>query len=268
MPVLVTGAETGLGRAVVRGVRAGGGEVRAWLDAEVAGDDEAAALRAQGCKVAVGAIDDEGLMELALEQVHTVVHCWGGPLVAPAAELDGLAGVVSAATGARCKRLIWPSHLGAGEPGADPYLAACAEAEELLADAPMETVVVRRALTYGPGDALTALLAGGARGVRPEARHAPLAARDLAAVLVRADAMERGRVRPELSVVVEVAGPAVVTVGELVTALRRAGVDRDRGALPATAAALYSRDLLPGSATLGREGTPLPDGVRAAAARA
>jgi len=265
MPVMVTGAETGLGRMVVRAARAGGGEVRAYLDGEVVGESEAAALRAQGCKVAVGAIDDEGLVELALEQVHTVVHCWGGPLTAPDEELDGLAGVLSAAVGAGCRRLVWASHQAADDPGATAYLRACADAEELLAEAPLESVVIRRSLTYGPGDAITARLAGGAAGFRAEARHAPLAAVDLAAAMVRADAMARGDVRADLALVVELTGPQVVTVGELGVLLRRAGVAGTRTPLPATTAALYALDLGPGPAALGREGTPPPAGARAAA---
>lgn len=265
MPVLVTGAETALGRMVVRAARAGGGEVRAYLDGAVAGDAEAAGLRALGCKVAVGEIDDEGRLETALEQVHTVIHCWGGPLTDPDEELDGLAVLVSAAVGAGCRRVVWASHQGAGDPRDVAYLRACAEGEELLAEAPLESIVIRRALTYGPGDQLTARLAGGPEGVRPEARHAPLTTGDLAAAMVRADAMARGGVRGDLALVLELAGPEVVSLQELAVLLRRAGVAGSREPLPATAAALYGGDREPGPAALGREGTPPAAGAGAAA---
>lgn len=266
MPVLVTGAETGLGRMVVRAARAGGGEVRAYLDGEVAGDEDAAALRALGCKVAVGEIDDEGLLELALEQVHTLVHCWGGPLTDPGEELDGLAGVLSAAVGAGCRRLVWASHQGADDPGDVAYLRACADAEELLADAPLESVVIRRALTYGPSDPFTTSLAGGAAGVRADARHAPLTMGDLAAALVRADAMARDAVRTDLALVLELTGPQVMSVRELAVVLRRAGVTGSRTPLPPGTSALYGRDLVPGPDAVGRDGTPPVTGARAAAA--
>jgi NADH dehydrogenase len=260
MPVLVTGAETGLGMAAVRALRRGGGEVRAYLDAEVAGDEQAENLRRAGVKTALGEIDDEGRLEQACEQVHTVVHCWGGPLTGPDQELDGVAGVLSAALGAGVRRFVWPSHLGADAPDGVAYLEACAEAEGLLADATLETFVLRRSLTYGPGDELTRRLAGGGgTEVRADARHAPLALADLAAAIAQADRLERGRVRRDLSVVLELAGPETVEFAALVAALGGGG----GAALPATTVALYSRDLVPGARTLGRDGTPLARGLAA-----
>ncbi len=255
---MVVGAETGLGRAVVRTLRRRGGEVRAYLDAEVAGDSDAAELRALGCKVALGEVDDEGRLETALEQVHTVVHCWGGPLTAPDGELDGVAGVLSAAIGARCRRFVWASHLGADDPGDDAYLRACADVEELLAGSDLESVVVRRALTYGQGDALTELLAGGAAaGARPDAVHAPLALGDLAGALAAADAMPRGGASG-LSVVLSLAGPVRTTLAAVADGLSAAGGPRRTGPLPATTAALLSRDAVPGPGALGGGGTPPP----------
>lgn len=255
MPVLVTGAETGLGRATVRALARAGGEVRAYLDAEVAGDDDAALLRSLGCKTALGTIDDEGRLELALEQVHTVVHCWGGPLTDPGEELDGVASTLSAALGAGCRRFVWASHLGADAPGDVAYLRACADAEALLADATIESVVFRRALTYGADDELTRRIAGGgASAVRPGARHAPLAVVDLAAAIAQADLLQRGRERSDLSLVLELTGPQTLTFAEIVAAL----TPGDPAApLPATTVAVYDRDLLPGPDTLGRQGTPL-----------
>jgi len=263
VPVLVTGAEAGLGREAVRALARAGGELRAWLDPDAVDDPEgdAARLRAAGVKAAIGTIDDEGRLEQALTRVHTVVHCWGGPIAAPDEELDGLAGVLSAALGAGCRRFVWPSHLGADRPDGDAYLSACAEGEDLLAGAGLESIVIRRALTYGPGDALTRRLAGPAGdALRPGARHAPLLAADLAAAVARADALDRSATRTDLSLVLELAGPQVVTAADLVAGLRTA-VPADPAPLPATAAALYDRDLVPGPQTLGREGTPLAAGL-------
>jgi uncharacterized protein YbjT (DUF2867 family) len=259
MPVMVTGAETSLGRATVRALRRTGGEIRGYLDAEAAGEAEAEALRRLGVKAAVGTLDDEGHLELALEQVHTVVHCWGGPLTAPGEELDALAGVLSAALGAGCRRFVWASHLGADAPRGVAYLEACAQAEALLADATLESIVVRRSLTYGAGDELTRrLAAGGAAAVRPTARHAPLALDDLARALAQADRMERSAARSELSLAVELAGPVTLPFGEVVAALRAAGLGGGPpDPLPGSTVALYDRDLEPGPAALGREGTTL-----------
>lgn len=283
--MLVAGAETALGRATVRALRRSGGEVRVYLDAEVAGDADAEGFRRLGCKTALGTLDDEGRLELALEQVHTVVHCWGGPLTAPDDELDGLAGVLSAALGAGCRRLVWASHLGADDPAGVAYLQACADAEALLADATLESIVVRRALTYGPGDELTRRLAAAAgAAVRPEARHAPLALADLAAALAQADALDRratgrgsasaevaggelrsgsaeaagGGLAGDLALVVELAGPQVRTLAEVAAALRAAGLGGGQPTpLPATTAALYARDLVGGPGAMGRAGMTL-----------
>lgn len=269
--MLVTGAETALGRATVRALRPTGGEVRVYLDAEVAGDAEAEDFRRLGCKTAVGTLDDEGRLELALEQVHTVVHCWGGPLTAPDDELDGLAGVLSAALGAGCRRLVWPSHLGADDPGDVAYLRACADAEALLADATLESIVVRRSLTYAPADELTRRLATGvgpgvgalgSRGVRPEARHAPLAVTDLAAALAQADALDRNARRADLALVIEVAGPQARTAAQIAAALRGAGLGVGRPTpLPTTTVALYDRDLVGGAGALGKTGVTLEQGL-------
>lgn len=269
MPVLVVGAETAAGRATVRGLAHGGGEVRVWLDADRVDEAIERHYRRSGCKVAVGAMDDEGRLELALEQGHTVVHLDGGPLDDPVRALDAVAVVAAAAIGARCRRLVYASHLGADEPGGNAYLQACADAEDLLADAPLETVVVRRALTYGRGDPLTEALAAGPPARALQARHAPLFAEDLAGAVVAAD---RERHRPgDHHVVVELAGPDVVTVGQLARLLRpptgglwgvlgRAG--SRAGVLPPATVDLLARDALPGPDALGRRGTPLTEGIR------
>lgn len=257
MPVLVTGAEQGAGSAVVARLRSAGGEVRAYVDAETT-PDAVERLRGAGVKVARGALEDEGRLELALEQVHTVVHAAGGPLDDPDTLLDELASVVSAALGAGCRRLVWASHLGATDPQGNPYLAACAEGEALLVEAPIETVVLRRALTYGPRDALTAALA--AADLRGTARHAPLFVGDLAGAVLAADA-ERGQ-SSAAHVVVELAGPEVVTVDELVAALAAAHAGGPSWPpLPAHVVDLLRRDQLPGPDALGRTGTPLQQGL-------
>lgn len=262
MPVLVTGAEAGAGRAVVARLVGAGGEVRAYVDREATPAGVVEGYRHWGAKVARGSLDDEGRLELAMEQVHTVVHTGGGFLDSPVGIVDELAGVVSAALGAGCRRLVWLSAIGAQAPGDDPYLAACAEAEALLAEAPVETVVLRRAVTYGPHDPLTALLAAGLPGVDPRAMHAPLYLDDLAAAVQAAD-VERGAAGAR-HVIVSLAGPDVVALPRLLEGL----VDPGRTprvpppvALPEHLAPLLSRDLLPSATALGRTGTPLAEGL-------
>ena len=259
MPVLVTGAEAGAGRAVVGRLVRAGGEVRAYVDDGAATEEVAQRYRRWGVKVARGVLDDEGRLELALEQVHTVVHTGGGWLATPQRLLDELASVVSAGLGAGCRRVVWLSHPGAAEPGDDPYLQACAEGELLLAEAPMETVVLRCALAYGPHDPLTALLADGAGGADPRARHAPLYLDDLAAAVQAADA-ERGSGGPS-ALVVGLAGPDVVALATLVEGLAGTAPGPTPLHVPAHLPRLLSREDLPGPGTLGRTGTPLAEGL-------
>lgn len=251
MPTLVTSAADPLGRACVAALQRSGGEVRAFLDPDLAPAGATQALRGRGVKVAEGTADDEGQLELACEQVHTVIHA-PGVLSAADAVLDDTATVVSAALGAGCRRLVVVSHLGAEAPGDNDWLAALATAEELLAEAPIDTVVLRRSLTYGPWDPVTQLIADGAVGADLEAVHQPLWVDDLAAAVVAADARDRDLgVLPHL--LLPLVGPQACNLGELVALLGgqvtgglRSSIARARPGTPHTAAHvldLLSRDL-------------------------
>lgn len=249
-----------MGRAVVARLLGTGSEVRVYLDRDEGSGALANTYRGWGAKVARGALDDEGRLELALEQVHTVVHAGSGLLDSPVTLLDELASVVSAALGAGCRRLIWPSQLGAADPRGDPYLGACADGEGLVQEAPLETVVVRCAVTYGPSDALTALLAGGVRDLDARALHAPLYLDDLAAAVQAADAERGGAGNRHL--VVALAGPDVVELALLLDGLASIGVrPGPAGPVPPHLGPLLSRDQPPGPDALGRTGTTIAEGL-------
>jgi uncharacterized protein YbjT (DUF2867 family) len=245
MPVLVTGAEDATGRAVIRALVRAGGEVRVFVDDSEIPAGELDRIRAAGCKVARGTLDDEGLLELAMAQVHTVAHLAASVLAEPEELLDSLASVLSAALGAGCRRLVWLSHLGADAPAGNAWLQACADGETLLADAPIDTVAIRRGLTYGPDDALTAILAEGTAGASPDALHVPLFVEDLAAAVVAADARDRAVARmPPL--VIPLGGPRMASLGELVALLGgQISEPGPAGLLPFHARDLLSRDLVP-----------------------
>ncbi|CAN5659897.1 MAG: SDR family oxidoreductase [Actinomycetota bacterium] len=262
MPVLVTQAQTSVGRAVARRLRSDGSQVRAFVDYR---DAEAAeALRAIGCVVARGALDDEGHLETALEQVHTVVHLGGDPMTPPETVVDDAATVVSAALGAGCRRVIWPSFVGAHAPKRNAYLEACVEVEGLLADAPLESIVVRRALTYGPRDPLTQALASGAAPVEAaEATHSPLYVDDLAMVLVEADRV-RGSVG-EIAVTVTLTGPTELLLGAFADLLT--APERPAGPAPVLGpivADLLGQDLVCDGGIVGP--TDIPEGLQRLAA--
>jgi uncharacterized protein YbjT (DUF2867 family) len=268
MPVLVTGAEHALGRAAVAALHRSGGEVRAYLDPLAAPDGTIDRLRAAGAKVARGTLDDEGFLETALEQVHSVVHTAADVLTGPDAVLDDVASVLSAAVSAGCRRFVLVSSLGVDDPAGNPWLDALAEAEELCVDSPLDTVVIRRALTYGPEDRLTEILIDGAAGVVPDATHAPLYLADLAGALVAAD--DRDRADGSLPhLVVPLGGPDLLSAGELIAVLGGQITGGYGGAaartatpdLPAHAVDLLSRELVPPRGAPAA-GTPVRVGAR------
>ncbi|HSK95686.1 MAG TPA: NmrA family NAD(P)-binding protein [Euzebyales bacterium] len=219
MPVLVTGAPSQLGDRVIDHLRSSGGEVRAYLDATVATDDDAARLRAAGCKVALGELDDEGRLERALEQVHTVAHCWTGPLHDPAAQVEVAATVGSALLGASVRRLIWVRELA--HDGRNPYLAAHAEIGELFHALPLQTVMLATGLRVGSDDRFTDRLRAGwlsGTAVVADALHAPVHIDDVARAVAVAD-RQRGSGH-ELHAQLALVGPERIT---LETFLRRLG---------------------------------------------
>lgn len=184
MPVLVNGADAPLGRRLVTRLLSEGGEVRA----RVPGSGPTAALRRGGAHVAVGPRDDVGLLEAALEQVHTVVHVGGG-LLSPSAEAvdAGTRAVVEAASAAGVRRVIALSVAGARVDAGDPLRRAKARTERDLREAPPPSVVVRLSLVDTPGvrDALAGLDPGPDLLERPVA---PVRLDDVVALLVALDA--------------------------------------------------------------------------------
>lgn len=143
MPVLVTRGGSSLGRLIVGSVAATGGQVRAFCDQ----DGPAGELRRVGAIVASGSLLDEGHLETAMEQVHTVVHLGVDPLTA-SAELvvEQAATVLSAAVGAGIRRLLVLSIAGASPDARDPLRRAAAEVELLARDAPFPATAVRASL--------------------------------------------------------------------------------------------------------------------------
>ncbi len=145
MPVLITGPCSTLGLEVARVLVATGGEVRAFCDR----DAFVADLRQLGVFCAVGSLLDEGHLETAMEQVHTVVHLPIGPL-APDAEgmLDEAATVVAAAVGAQVRRIVCLSVPAPSLDASDRMRRAAAEVELLVAEVPSATAVVRPSLVH------------------------------------------------------------------------------------------------------------------------
>ncbi|HUG83251.1 MAG TPA: NAD(P)H-binding protein [Euzebya sp.] len=259
---MVTGVDNAVGRHAVRLLAATAGEVRAFVQAVPGEDPEGLALvarlRAMGCKVAHGFLDDEAHVETALEQVHTVLHVLGRPTDDPDSYLEQTATVIGSAIGAGCRRLVLLSDVALSSPTpsdltGNAWLAALREAEEMAAAAPLESVVLRCAVVHGAGDVLTTSLASGVLGPQPDGAHWPVAAVDVATTAVLADA-ER-ELDTDLHVVVALAGPQRLCTADLAQALQRVVGAGAGEALPAHARDLLLATIERPAGALGGQGT-------------
>ncbi len=181
MPALVTAAHQRLSRRIARRLLDEGGEVRAYADGDVS------LLRAAGAIVATGEVDDEGRLEAAMAQVHTVVHVGGGLLHRDAEAIDREAAVVArAAENAGVRRLVALSLPGADPDAADPLRRAKGRAERHLAAAEVPTVVLR--LSWVDTDALLdAMLTSGLGREFGETEIAPVRVEDVVELVVEFD---------------------------------------------------------------------------------
>lgn len=181
MPVLVAPADTPLGVALVRALRADGAEVRAWAT----GQGDVGALRAAGAFVATGDLDDEGRLDAAMTDAHTVVGLHAHPLVRDADRLDThLRVLLTAAEKAGVARLVVRSVPRPTE-GTDPLRRVCAGIEQVMAAMSLPTMVVRTSLVDGP-DVRDALVS--AAGGLPDVEVGPLHPDDVVESLVALDA--------------------------------------------------------------------------------
>lgn len=214
MPVLVTAAGTTLGREIVRLVGTSGGQVRAYCRPGA----PLALLRQAGAICATGSLLDEGHLETAMEQVHTVVHLAVRLDVDDPRQLvEETATVVTAAIGARVRRVIALS-LPSARTRPDPVRAAAAEAEDLVAGASCPTTVVRSSLVDTP-DLRSALQRTPLDRGTLDRLVAPVLPGDLAHVVAWLDAQrDRGG---EGHATLAADGPLTLPLGDY---LRRVGV--------------------------------------------
>ena len=245
MPVLVTGATGVVGRALIPKLLASGGQVRVYVRRDVP------EFRSIGVHVAVGEADHEGKLEAALEQVHTLVHLVGGPLLEGLTTIEWLnlettQVALRAAENADVRRVLFLSHLGADEESDHLYLVTKARAEDEIRKAPMEHVILRCAPILGPGSVFTGFLESGV--VRGQQRVTPVAAEDVAEALVAADTREA-----ELRGTWELGGPDVLTLDDLGRAVPKRGLTRFLSGPPRALSSLYARDLVADSSEAVRQ---------------
>ncbi len=152
MSVTVVGASGVIGRAAVAELARRDPEVRALVRRR----DVADALRHLGAKVAVGAVDDEGVLEAVLTGAFTVVHLVGG-VNEPNHEgyarssLESVRWLVPAAATLGVRRIVLLSHPSASPASDNPYLRAKGRAEDLIRASEIEHAIIRCSPAYGLG---------------------------------------------------------------------------------------------------------------------
>jgi len=204
VPVLVTAGHHPLARRLAIRLLEEGGEVR------VASSGDVSALRAAGAFVATADRDDEGRLEAALAQVHTVVHVGGGIATGPPERIaEDARTLARAAAGAGVQRIVMLSLPGASAEAADPLRRAKAAAEEAIAEVACQTIVVRVGLV----DTATlrdALLTGGLDPVLMVREVRPVRITDLLELVV---AFDRARAYTDVGhLVVTADGPTRMSV--------------------------------------------------------
>jgi uncharacterized protein YbjT (DUF2867 family) len=181
VPVLVTAAHRPLARRLAARLLEEGGQVRVTATGDVT------ALRAAGAIVSTAGPDDEGRLEAALAEVHTVVHVGGGLLTSDPAALVADAEVVArAATNAGVRRVIALSLPGADVDADEPLRRAKGEVEAVFAAADPPSVVVRVSLVDTPA-IRDALVTSGRLGALADVEVAPVRVADLVELVVAFD---------------------------------------------------------------------------------
>lgn len=213
MPVLVTAAEQPLARQIAIRLLREGGEVRAYADGDTS------ALRAAGAFIASGTPDDEGRLEAAAAEVHTIVHVGGGLLTPnPGGIVRDAEVVLRAAGNAGVRRIIGLSLPGASSHADDPIRRAKGELEARFDDAPIPTIVLRASLVATPRIRDVLATAGiGAAG--REIPVAPIRPADLIEAVVAFDRARSSATAGHLVVALD--GPERLTLGAWLT---RSGV--------------------------------------------
>ncbi len=217
MSVAVVGASGVVGRAVVAALVRRDPSVKAL----VRRPDTAAPLRAAGAKVAVGELDDTGVLAAVLGGSETVCHLAGGVNEPDEHAYDrgsrrSLEEVIGVARRSGVRRILLLSAFGAAPEAANPFLRAKGRAERLLQGSGLEHAILRTAPVYGLGGfwfaATVALAELDPPAVVGDASNpvTPVAAGDVASAFAVLDELAEPPAGP-----LTLAGPDRVTVGAL-----------------------------------------------------
>jgi uncharacterized protein YbjT (DUF2867 family) len=256
MPVVVTGADTPVGRALIPMLLEGGSEVRAVV--QDAGGAEP--LRALGAKVAVVAASDDDTLRAILDDAHTVCLL-SADLFLPSGEtyeetiVESTRAVLRAARKAKVRRVLLVSYPGASPTSANDFLRSTGLAEDAVRDSSPEHAILRCTHIYGAGSPWLDFMVRASRS-RPQVvigsgaqRLAPVYSVDVARALAAAD----DRAQP-VSGTYALEGPDQVTANELAELLGGSGHPKRHvppGARPPEPALVSGRLDHPWSQTIG-----------------
>ncbi|MDQ7843314.1 MAG: NAD(P)H-binding protein [Armatimonadota bacterium] len=158
-PIAVTGATGFVGSHLVRMLRAEGLPVRGVVRAP----GRAAALRALGCQVTTGDVQDRTSLVAAFEDCAAVVHLVAvirerGAQTFEAINRIGVANAVAAASAAGCSRFVHLSALGAA-PDGPRYLRSKWAGEQEVRTGGLPFVIFRPSILVGRGGGAATQLA-------------------------------------------------------------------------------------------------------------
>ena len=225
MPVVVIGADTPVGRALVPLLRQRGSEVRATIREA----DKADPLRALGAKVAADPASDADMLRAILDEAHTVCLV-SADLFPPGDEsydeaiVERTRSVLRVARKAGVTRVLLVSYPGVSSTSTNDFLRSMGLAEEDVRDSGLEHAILRCTHIYGPESAWLEFMAEASRH-RPAVvvgpgtqRLAPVFSGDVARALAAAD----DRAVP-VSGTYGIQGPDVITANELADLLGPSG---------------------------------------------
>ncbi len=229
--ILVTGATSLIGRAVVRRLAAGGREVRCLLRPS---RREQQLPPGVPFSIVTAGLQDLPAMRTAMERVTAIIHLAGEEDLEQVGDLcyhvADTASLISAAQEVGVPRLVYLSCLGANRASAYPYLRAKGEVERMVRNSGLSYTIINAAITYGADDLLTNVWVMLAKMIPlllpvPDtglARFQPLWVEDLARCIVAA--LDEKRLEGQS---VPIGGPEHFTIDQMAAeVLAAAGVRR------------------------------------------
>ncbi len=155
--ILVTGGTGFVGKTLIRKLNEAGYAVRTLIRPSAQSPDLPLGVPVN---VTVSSLDDHRGLRAAMVGVRTVFHLasaeWRGSYADLArVDISGTRQVVDAAAQSGVERIFFLSHLGADRASAFPVLKVKGIAEEYIRKSGLAYTIIRSALLFGPGDALT-----------------------------------------------------------------------------------------------------------------